>query len=109
MYDSLSRLAALPDRTRVYCAHEYTLANLEFAARVEPENNDLQQRLAKTRRLRDEGRVTVPSTLEEEKRTNPFLRCDHPAVAAAAARFCDRVLEKPVEVFAAVRAWKDAS
>lgn len=108
MYDSLARLAALPDETRVYCAHEYTLANLEFAARVEPENDDLRRRLAETRQLRDDDRVTLPSTLGDERRTNPFLRCDIPTVAAAAERYSNRHLENPTEVFAAIRSWKDA-
>lgn len=109
MYDSLSRLAALPDDTRVYCAHEYTLANLEFAIRVEPSNDDLRRRLDETRRLREQNRPTVPSTIGIEKRTNPFLRCHLPAIASAAERFCDRDLKNALEVFSIIRYWKDTT
>ncbi len=76
MWRSLSRLMELPAETRIYCAHEYTEANGRFALSVEPANSDLIQRMKEVERLRREGRPTVPSTLEEELRTNPFLRPD---------------------------------
>jgi hydroxyacylglutathione hydrolase len=107
LYRSLSRLAALPDETRIFCAHEYTLANLRFAQRVEPDNADLAQRIQECQRLREHGRPTLPSTIGVEKRTNPFLRCDLPAIRESAERFCDRRLTTPQEVFTAVRFWKD--
>jgi hydroxyacylglutathione hydrolase len=74
MWDSLSKLRGLPDETRIYCAHEYTESNARFAVTVEPGNETLQQRYQRIKALRAEGKPTVPSTLGEEKATNPFLR-----------------------------------
>lgn len=108
LYASLERLSALPDRTRVYCGHEYTLSNLRFASRVEPGNLRLAERLARAIEQRDRGLATVPSTLAEEKATNPFLRCHLAAVRGAAERFCDKPLNTSLEVFAMIRSWKDA-
>lgn len=107
MYHSLETLSSLPDDTRVYCAHEYTLANLNFAMLVEPDNIELQDRLVTTRQLRAEDQATVPSRLGLEKQTNPFLRCHQPAVRAAAERYADKVLNNEIEVFTVIRAWKD--
>ncbi|TXJ09705.1 MAG: hydroxyacylglutathione hydrolase [Acinetobacter sp.] len=75
MYRTLNRLAALPPRTQVYCTHEYTLNNAEFALSIEPENMLLQQRHAKVQTLRQQGLNTLPSTIALELQTNPFLRC----------------------------------
>ncbi len=107
MFNSLQRLAELPPDTGVYCAHEYTLANLRFACQVEPGNEDLQRRLASAEARRAEDQPTVPSTIGEELRTNPFLRCDVPEVRAAAEAHAGTQLGSEAEVFAAVRAWKD--
>ncbi len=107
LYASLQRIARLPRGTRVYCAHEYTLANLEFAIQVEPDNLDLQARLQRTAGLRREGRCTLPSTIHEEKLTNPFLRCHLPSVHAAAEAHAGRNLLSPEAVFAVIRYWKD--
>lgn len=74
MWHSLQRIMALPDETRIYCAHEYTLANGEFALSMEPGNPALQARMQNVRKARQEGLATVPLTLGEEKATNPFLR-----------------------------------
>lgn len=108
MYRSLTRLAGLPDETEVYCAHEYTLANLRFALVAEPDNADIRARYEEVTRLRAAGRSTVPAPLSLEKRTNPFLRSENPHLARAAAAYAGRPLHDPVEVFATVRAWKDA-
>jgi hydroxyacylglutathione hydrolase len=105
--DSLGRLAALPDATLVYCAHEYTTSNLRFAGAVEPDNAALAARIALTASLRAQARATVPSTLAVERDTNPFRRSAAPAVVAAAAARLGRAPTGPVEVFAAVRQWKD--
>ena len=86
MVDSLGKLAALPAATRMYCAHEYTLANLRFARAVEPDNAALAAARARCQALREAGAPTVPSTIGEERATNPFVRCDEPAVRAAAER-----------------------
>lgn len=107
MWDSLSKLAALPEATPLYCAHEYTQANIGFALAVEPDNVALLARAAQVEALRAQGRPTLPSTVGEERRTNPFLRAAIPAVALAASRREGRPVEQPVDVFAALRAWKD--
>jgi len=107
LFDSLEHLAALPDETLVYCAHEYTLANLRFAAAVEPGNADVLESLETVRALRSRDAITLPSTIGRERRINPFLRCREPAVRAAAEARAGTPLPAPVDVFAAVRAWKD--
>jgi hydroxyacylglutathione hydrolase len=107
MYTSLQKLLALPDDTRVYCGHEYTLANIGFAKAVEPRNAALEERHARDQRLRDAGRPTLPSTLGEEKATNPFLRCQEPAVIESANKYLGARVADPVKVFAAIRDWKN--
>ena len=107
MFDSLQRLASLPPHTRVYCTHEYTLSNLRFAQAVEPGNQAIAERLAKTIQLREDNRITLPSDMLTELATNPFLRSNEPAVASAASRQSQRQLPSPHEVFGALRAWKD--
>lgn len=107
MYASLQKLAALPDDTRVYCAHEYTLANIRFARAVDPDNLELMTRAERDAALRAAGQPTVPSTLGAERATNPFLRCHESAVAATASTRCGEPLEDPVRVFAALREWKN--
>jgi len=107
MYRSLGKLANLPNRTRVYCAHEYTLNNLTFAMAAEPDNLAVKQRLQNIVENDDVGIPTLPSTIGEEKRTNPFLRCHIPSIMESVSRRQNKNLQKPVEVFAAIRHWKD--
>lgn len=107
MSRSLAKLAALPGTTRVYCAHEYTQANLRFAAAVEPDNADIASRVSDADALRARAQPTVPSTIELELRTNPFLRCDEADVIRSAAEYAGRSLAGPADVLAAVRGWKD--
>jgi hydroxyacylglutathione hydrolase len=107
MLDSLSKLAALPDETRVYCGHEYTLANIKFAREVDPDNRLLAAREEKAAKLRAAGRPTLPSTLGEERATNPFLRCAEPAVVESANKYLGSRIADPVRVFAAIREWKN--
>lgn len=107
MYASLMRLATLPATTSIYCGHEYTAANLRFASEVEPENSALRNRLERVLAARRDGRATVPSTLEEELATNPFLRCKQAAVVAAASRHAGRQVSPGPETLAVVRQWKD--
>lgn len=90
MHGSLQRIAALPDDTRLYCAHEYTLSNARYAAHAEPENSAIAHRLAEVAALRDRGNITVPTTVAEERATNPFVRASS------------------VEDFARLRAEKDS-
>jgi len=107
MHASLQKLAALPDDTWVYCAHEYTAANLRFAAVVEPNNTDIRDHAVAVARLQPAGRPTVPSPLALERRINPFLRSHVEAVRQAAEARTGQQLHSDVAVFAAVRRWKD--
>jgi len=102
MWHSLNLLKKLPLSTRIYCAHEYTQENGRFALTVEPNNKALLYRMNKVNRLRSKNLPTVPSTLEEELATNPFLRIDNPAARAAGQK-----LLNPAEVFAKLRRRKD--
>ena len=74
MFANMARFAALPDDVRVYCGHEYTLANARFAAHVDPDNAAVTKRFAEVAAMRDRGEVTLPTTVREERATNPFLR-----------------------------------
>jgi hydroxyacylglutathione hydrolase len=107
MTASLGRLAALPDDTLVYCAHEYTTSNLRFARAVEPDNAPLAERERQTAALRAEGTPTVPSTLALERATNPFLRTSAADVRRAAQTRLGHAPVDAIEVFATVRQWKD--
>ncbi len=107
MWQSLGRLAALPAATRVYCAHEYTAANIRFALAVEPDNCALVERAAQVGRLREADLPTVPSTIGLELATNPFLRCELPSLLAAAENHSGRRPPDAAASFAAIRAWKD--
>jgi hydroxyacylglutathione hydrolase len=107
MSTSLAKLAALPNDTHVYCAHEYTLSNLRFAREIEPHNPELLLRIDSETAKRDREQPTVPSTIGLEKATNPFLRCGEPNVierVLASGRAAD---SNPVAVFAALREWKN--
>lgn len=106
MYDSLQKIARLPESTLIYCAHEYTRSNLAFAVTVEPDNAELRARIDAVDALRHQHRPTIPSTLGEEKRTNPFLRCDSSAARAAAA-LAGEPAGDPHEIFAILRRRKD--
>ncbi|MEQ9200689.1 MAG: hydroxyacylglutathione hydrolase C-terminal domain-containing protein, partial [Rhodospirillales bacterium] len=98
-----SKLRPMPDDTRVYCAHEYTQSNARFAVTVETSNKTLHERSASIDVARQAGRPTVPSTLGEERATNPFLRADQPALQ----QDIGMVGAQPEEVFAEVRQRKD--
>ncbi|VVM71861.1 Hydroxyacylglutathione hydrolase GloB [Pseudomonas fluorescens] len=107
MHGSLTRLAAFPEDTRVYCTHEYTLSNLRFAVAVEPGNPHTVERLAKVTEQRQAGIITLPSTLGLEKQTNPFLRTDETSVKEKVDERNGLDNRAPSAVFAALRAWKD--
>ena len=107
MFASLAKLAALPEDTLVYCAHEYTLANIRFARAVEPGNTALSERERAESELRAQNLPTVPSTLAREKATNPFLRCTEPAVIESANKYLGSRIGQPAQVFAAIRDWKN--
>ena len=105
MYHSLEKIRNLPATTQVYCAHEYTLANLDFALAVDPDNTDLQQRMAHCQQQRQQNIPTVPFTLEHDLSTNPFLRSHADSIIQAANQ--RGATSDPVSVFAAIRNWKD--
>jgi hydroxyacylglutathione hydrolase len=108
MMGSLGKLAALPDDTRVFCGHEYTEKNLQFALTLEPGNSTLRSKMAAVQALRRAGKPTVPSTIGDEKATNPFLRTGSPELAASVrARVPDVPAGDAVALFAAVRGLKD--
>lgn len=107
MHASLEKLSRLPGNTRVYCAHEYTLANIRFAKTVEPKNEDLARREAEAVELRKRDLPTLPSTIGLERRTNPFLRCSALEVVQSAQRHAGRQLDGEASVFEALRIWKN--
>jgi hydroxyacylglutathione hydrolase len=101
MVQSLSQIRALPDSTRVWCAHEYTLTNLKFDLTVDPENLDLQQRYAEVAAARSRGEATIPAHLGVEKRTNPFLRWDDPGLRSITQS------QTEIQTFARLRGLKE--
>ena len=107
MHESLRKLKALPDETQVYCAHEYTQANLEFALHVEPNNSLIEARLQKVQALRKHNKPSLPVSLKEEKETNPFLRCHEAGIQSSVIQHAPNTSKNEVDVFAALRAWKD--
>ncbi len=108
MHSSLSRLRELPDDTLVYCGHEYTEKNIQFAMTLEPNNERLSEKAMKVRLLREKGVSTVPSTIREERETNPFFRWESKELQQnLKERFPDLSLD-PVSVFGKVRQLKDA-
>lgn len=108
MVISLGKLAALPEATKVFCAHEYTLSNLRFASAVEPGNAALSARVAADSATRERGQPTVPSTIGLERATNPFLRYREPEIASQ-LRDAGKLRggEPPIAIFAALREWKN--
>ncbi len=107
MLASLSKLAALPGDTRVYCGHEYTETNLRFALTLEPGNKKLKEKLNDVEKLRQQGKATVPSTIAEEKEINPFLRWHSKELQASIARAFSGTSLDPVTVLARTRDLKD--
>ena len=107
MFGSLQKLASLPDKTQIYCAHEYTLDNIRFARMLDPENLKLIELENHVEKKRAQNMPTLPSNLVMEKATNPFLRCDQPAIIQSASRRAGRQLTDPISIFAAIRDWKN--
>jgi hydroxyacylglutathione hydrolase len=101
MFNSLNKIGNLPDNTKVWCAHEYTLKNLEFAIAVDKNNLDLKNRFDRVKKMRQQGQATIPSLLEIEKQTNPFLRCDRQDLQLTMNT------QDPIEAFTRLRQKKD--
>jgi hydroxyacylglutathione hydrolase len=107
MNSSLNRLRDLPPETRMFCGHEYTAANLNFALAVDPDNHAAMEYQERVQRIRATGAPSLPSLLSLEVRVNPFLRCDDALVRSAAEAHAGKPLANPAEVFGVLRAWKD--
>lgn len=107
MLHSLQRLAALPARTAVFCAHEYTLSNLQFARAAEPGNPDIEERFLQVQQMRANGHITLPSSIALECRTNPFLHTHDPELIHRMEQRTNEKLCTQTAVFAALRSWKN--
>lgn len=107
MLKSLTKLANLPENTKVYCAHEYTQANLKFALAVEPKNEALLNYSQKVNALRIQGKATIPTSIKVEKLINPFLRSHEQAVQASAIAFDSNTQADSLDTFTTIRRWKD--
>ena len=107
MQQSLAKLSDLPSETKVYCTHEYTMANLSFARKVDPTNADLLAHIETCEQRRDSDLPTVPSTIGQELLINPFLRWHAPAIITQLKQEGRHTGDSPADVFGAVRGWKD--
>jgi hydroxyacylglutathione hydrolase len=108
LYSSLQKIAALPDDTFIYAAHEYTLSNIEFALHIEPDNEALRNRKLRESDKRTRGLATLPTQLEVEKRTNPFLRCHLPSVRERVRQLTGKSQDSDAQVFTSLRLMKDS-
>ena len=104
---SMDSYSNLPKETLVYCGHEYTQSNLNFAIAVEPNNEDIQRKVEEVDELRKQDKPSLPSVMETELKINPFLRCREESVIFAAESYSSRSLTKPSEVLGEIRNWKD--
>ncbi len=102
MYKAVNIINSLPSETRIFCGHEYTVANLKFAQSIEPDNKDIADKLEWAKKTTIEGDCTVPSTIADERKTNPFMRTDVPEVQKKTATVGD-----PIATMAALRTLKD--
>ncbi|MCL1078675.1 hydroxyacylglutathione hydrolase [Parashewanella spongiae] len=108
MTDSLSKITKLSPETMVYCAHEYTQSNMEFAVHVDPENKELAEYFNWVKQQRNQNQITLPSTIKQELKINPFLRCDNPLIQQTICReYPLNKLENKTQYFAQLRKWKD--
>jgi hydroxyacylglutathione hydrolase len=107
MVRSLAKIRDLPDHTLIYCAHEYTAANLRFAEVVEPKNQAIQERKKTVANQMAQQIPSLPSLVLLEKMTNPFLRCEEISVIDAVQSQCHETSTDPVKIFRALRTWKD--
>jgi len=107
METAMRYFASLPDHTEVYCTHEYSLANLAFAAAVEPHNPNIQAAIERCQKLRHQHWPTLPTHIGEEKRINPFMRASEPDVVEAAYRRCGHPVTPGTDTLAVIRDWKN--
>ncbi len=107
LYEAMTVFKSLPDTTKVFCAHEYTLANLSFASTVEPDNSEINSYLTKVKALQNKGLPSIPSTISQEKLINPFLRWDKESVLSTVKAEFPDIEIGDVDTLRALRAWKD--
>lgn len=107
MLASLNKLQSLPDNTKVYCAHEYTQANLTFALTVEPSNSELVNYYNQVVEKRADNIATIPTSIMQEKLINPFLRCDQKSIMASASEYSAKINDDILSTFTTIRTWKD--
>jgi hydroxyacylglutathione hydrolase len=107
MFNSLNKLLQLDEKTKLYCGHEYTLANLHFAQHVEPNNIHIRNKIKTVKELTQQSGCSLPSTLSEEKMFNPFFRCAIPEVNESTSNHAGKKLNTPLEVFTYLREWKN--
>jgi len=107
MHQSLAKLSNLPDSTKVFCAHEYTAANLSFALTVDPENVELINYFNQVIELRSTNQATIPTTIGLEKEINPFLRCQYKALQESASDYTNGKVALGTETFSVLRHWKN--
>jgi hydroxyacylglutathione hydrolase len=107
MLCSLEKLSALPERTQVYCAHEYTQANLNFALSVEPDNTELVDYYNQVIQKREQDIATIPTSIMLERKINPFLRCSEPSLMTSAAEFSGDKVNDKLRTFTIIRTWKN--
>jgi len=107
MLTAMHYFKTLPSSTQIYCTHEYSLSNLAFAAAIEPTNIDIQQQINKCKTLRNNQQITLPTTIDIELRTNPFLRCDQQNVIDSATKFAKKQISSELDVFSCIRKWKN--
>jgi len=107
MHQSLNKLKALPEKTLVYCTHEYTLANLEFALTVDPLNSELVNYYNQVKHIRESSGISLPSSILREKQINPFLRSADLNIKQSAIEYSGKTLNDEMEVFTVIRQWKD--
>lgn len=107
MHEAMEYFKSLPDTTEVYCTHEYSLANLAFAAAVEPTNPQITAAIARCTQQRKAGLPTLPSTIATEKQINPFLRYNETTVKQSAEQFAHSPLSSEIAIFASLRQWKN--
>lgn len=107
MHHNLRRFAELPDQTQVFCAHEYTQSNNQFALAILQDDTDFKEHQHHVAMMRNAGKPTIPTTIGQEKRVNPFMRVHEQKVADAVAKHTQTPLKDEIDVFAAMRHWKD--
>lgn len=107
MYYSIQRCIQLPPETKLYCGHEYTLENLKFAKMIEPENEEIESYQSKVNALISQTGGCLPTTIEQELKINPFLRCNQESVKKSAEARANRELATEIEVFSVLRHWKN--